>query len=1188
MAVRQGGPNPRAGDAVNDIGPEGEESCETSLRRSRWSRLAALRHHKAVKHSSFFALEAVATLLALVLCVLGMSWWWLSQGPAEVPLIRQHVEAELREARNGRPVDIDRVELSWTAQRGLQLLAADVVLRDAQGRPISASREVSIGISPWHLLIGQIRLTRADFVGGEVTVTRARDGATNIVFGPPGAAPDLVLPAPPPNESLNARVNRVLDGFAAALRPVGAGGRMRSISISDAHLVIIDDQGGGRWAADAATLQLAREGSNLSFFVRARLEGPRGPAPAALRITTDTRFRAARIEFSANGARPRAILSPAVLGMFAALDAPMNATIRVGLDRREGITQLDGDVSLGRGSVQLEGGRFAIEGGRVHGAYDLSRDQLTVDQISLAGARTQMRGAIRVANASSLLRADRPNDATFAANMQSITLHVPGVFPEPVSLGAVNIAGRVNRAADAIEFQRFEAGIGAARLNLTGRIFWAAASDGRTHPGATFAGRVTGPVNVLDVVHLWPLQLAEGARDYLGDAVIGGRLTDVAIRGDIRPDDTAAGVLRDEALNVSFNFDGAHFRYIDTMSPVTAGRGRAVLQGNRFDLWMDDARIEGLAVSQAHVELPRLSPRGAMATVTARAEGDARGFVTLLRQQPIGLEGRLPVQPDTVVGRGVVTLVLQRPMLSNVPFEDLRFTVSGEFQGVGGMERDGRLRFADGRLTVRGDQRAVTVSGPVRAGDSNTSIQWVETMTRGVATPSRYQISGDFDAMDLQRLGYPITEVALGRVGVTLRGAGRGYDVDSANVALDFRNATVTLPRNIWTKRPGQPGTARFDVARGDDGGLTLSAIELRGANLNASQGEVRLARDNRFIRATFPRVQINDRSDARINIERASDGAYVYDVSGAFFDAQPWMDEDPAAVQRAAQPQQAGATPRETPAPIRGRVRVERLGMRQGVALANARVEFSVVNDALTMLTAQGADPQGGSFTMGLGPRPDNPQGRITMRAEDAGFAARALTGSENVRGGAATADGTWAAAPMRAQFTVRMRDFTAVRVPAMARLLGSVASLRGMVDMLDGDGITFSSLEAPVVMTPGRLTIGESRASGPSIGITATGTYDTRRDNLDIDGVIVPSYGLNSMLGNVPIIGNLFRSREGEGLFGMTYSMNGPIANARVGVNPLSALTPGIFRRIFEPASPRNRAQTPAPPAAPARTGN
>ena len=42
---------------------------------------------------------------------------------------------------------------------------------------------------------------------------------------------------------------------------------------------------------------------------------------------------------------------------------------------------------------------------------------------------------------------------------------------------------------------------------------------------------------------------------------------------------------------------------------------------------------------------------------------------------------------------------------------------------------------------------------------------------------------------------------------------------------------------------------------------------------------------------------------------------------------------------------------------------------------------------------------------------------------------------------------------------------------------------------------------------------------------------------------------------------------SRRGEGVVGMTYSINGHVGEPRVGVNPASALTPGILRRIFEP---------------------
>ena len=46
---------------------------------------------------------------------------------------------------------------------------------------------------------------------------------------------------------------------------------------------------------------------------------------------------------------------------------------------------------------------------------------------------------------------------------------------------------------------------------------------------------------------------------------------------------------------------------------------------------------------------------------------------------------------------------------------------------------------------------------------------------------------------------------------------------------------------------------------------------------------------------------------------------------------------------------------------------------------------------------------------------------------------------------------------------------------------------------------------------------------------------------------------------------------SRPGEGLFGFTYRLTGKADNPQVSVNPLSILTPGMFREIFRRPAPK-----------------
>ena len=61
--------------------------------------------------------------------------------------------------------------------------------------------------------------------------------------------------------------------------------------------------------------------------------------------------------------------------------------------------------------------------------------------------------------------------------------------------------------------------------------------------------------------------------------------------------------------------------------------------------------------------------------------------------------------------------------------------------------------------------------------------------------------------------------------------------------------------------------------------------------------------------------------------------------------------------------------------------------------------------------------------------------------------------------------------------------------------------------------------------------------------------------------------------------IIGDLFVSRQGEGMFAPTYSVRGTFARARIALNPVAALTPGVLRQIFEnPSVPPPGAEEPA----------
>lgn len=1117
-----------------------------------------------IRRSTLIAVEILLGLVAALAIGVGVAWWRLSQGPIELGFLRQQMQAELSAARGGRPVGLERVELAWTERNALELKAVNVTVEDGRGGVLSRADEARIELAVLPLAIGRIQLVRAEFVGGEMTLTHKLDGAMHIAFGPEGSPPDIIVPPSRINETLEQKVAHWLDGMESAFRPVGPGGDLRELSVRGARLAVIDERGGGRWTAQGANLQLSRQRDALALFAEARLEGAEGLAPASLRITTDTQFRSAMVEFGAADVRPRALFSAAALGPFAGLDAPFTATVSIGLDREIGVNRFEGEAVLGRGVADAAGQRFSLDGGRLRGRYDIQSDELIIDEIQLAGATTRIGGEIRMSNVSAVMRPDARTPAPFTVSLPSLTVDVPGTLSQPAAFTNVEVTGAVNAAERTVRFARIHAQTGDGALEASGRIYWAeAGADRRLRPGIEVNGQLDGGVDARAVIAMWPIGLGEGARAYLARSLTGGRVSDATVRIDIRPADIAAGQLRDEAMDIRFNVADASMQFVSTMSPVTGARGSAVLRGNRFDMTVAEARFHNMAVTNGRVELPRLKPKGAMATISARVEGDARSIIEVLGQAPISLGERLPISAASASGRGAVNLRIQRPMLSEAPFELWRFSVDGSIRDFAGAMTTRRVALSQGNLQVRGDQRAITVSGPIRAGASAIDeVRWTEYIGRRGRASSEYVIAGDFDADDLERLGYPVARYAQGRIGVTVSGEGRGFDVDNARIDLDLTRAAVEAPWRFWTKRAGQAASARFTVERQRDGGLAFINIDARGAGLN-TQGRVRLARDNRIADVELTRLGVEGRSDARVTATRASDGGLDVAVRGALFDAAPFMGggEDAPGEARS-----ANASP---PAATRASVIVDRLKLRGDATLSEARVQAATARGALAMLTAEGRTPNGRAFSLGLGPRPSDPQGHIRLRSDDAGFAVAALTGANNIIGGTAEADGEWRAGPpSQARFDVRLRDFSVVRLPAMARLLSSAGSLTGLVEMLNGDGISFAALDARMAYANDRVTFTEGRMAGPSMGLTGSGAYNIAGDDLDIDGVVAPSPLLNlSMLGEVPLIGDLLVSRRGEGVFGMTYTINGPAGQPRVGVNPVSALTPGILRRIFEP---------------------
>ena len=149
-----------------------------------------------------------------------------------------------------------------------------------------------------------------------------------------------------------------------------------------------------------------------------------------------------------------------------------------------------------------------------------------------------------------------------------------------------------------------------------------------------------------------------------------------------------------------------------------------------------------------------------------------------------------------------------------------------------------------------------------------------------------------------------------------------------------------------------------------------------------------------------------------------------------------------------------------------------------------------------------------------------------------------------------------------------LRIEKFKIVNAPGMIQLL-SLADLRGLVDLAEGEGLSFDILEINMEKDKNNLKINEILALGPSISILMEG-YQDENGLISLRGTLVPAKTLNNIISKIPVIGNIVIPKEvGEGLFGISFKMKGPKGNIKTSINPIKTLTPRFIQKIIE----RNR---------------
>ena len=152
-----------------------------------------------------------------------------------------------------------------------------------------------------------------------------------------------------------------------------------------------------------------------------------------------------------------------------------------------------------------------------------------------------------------------------------------------------------------------------------------------------------------------------------------------------------------------------------------------------------------------------------------------------------------------------------------------------------------------------------------------------------------------------------------------------------------------------------------------------------------------------------------------------------------------------------------------------------------------------------------------------------------------------------------------------LKSSSKLKIENFKVINAPGVIKLL-SLADLRGLVDLAEGDGLSFDTLEIKMEKNKDFLKLDEILALGPSISVLMEG-YQEKNGMTSLRGTLIPAKTLNKMIAKIPVLGSIVIPKEaGEGIFGVSFKMKGRKGEIKTTINPIRTLTPRFLQKIIE----------------------
>jgi AsmA-like C-terminal region/Protein of unknown function len=1142
--------------------------------------------------------EIFAGVLVVGLIAIVGGYGRLSRGPISLPSLVPAVEEAINGQLSDLRVKVDDAILQRSSDGpGVLFRLRNIRLIDTDGSIVAQAPLAAIGMSGAALLGGRIAPGSVDFIGPRLLVYSSDNGLSLSFYRPAGegtetivprSAPDgaMVAPQPPegaPGESVMAKrpelqtplapdaspgaqldvTRTITEVFERARR--GDSSYLTRFGVKDAQVVLSQDGVESLWQVPDFSIDLEHKDERSVLVGQANLGSTKGDWQLDFRTEQRPKRHSLSITALIQNLVPSG-LAETISGVpiLKALDLPVSGETSLELATSGRFLSGEADLELAQGHITPPWdpkNAMQIDSGNLHLKYFKRKRVVEIEPSTLAwgDSKATFSGSFRaVAN-------DHGSPSwSFNLKADDATLAVEDWGLAPLKVDEWAAEGTVTPGAGRLTLSRFVIRSGTASIELAGNVI-----DAPGSPEMSLTGTVSPmPLDVLK--QLWPKFLAGDARKWALQNVRGGRVLGGKIDVSLAPGELAriqAGAEPSpESVNVEVDYADLSINYIDKMPPILAGLAKTKVSGVTFAVDIPEAKValpsgEEVALKDGRFFIPDLRLDPQQGEITFNADGATASVLKLLDHEPLGYMQTVGLKPDEFGGTAQGSFVINIPMREDLKFEHVKLRGAARLDQAIASNVLGDVDVEGGTLDVNVTEQGLDAHGGILIKGVPAQLSWQRIFDQPNDSQPPIKISTTLDEPAREALGLKVSHLVRGAVPVVLSVARHTDGTQNLSMQADLTQAQLVFGNMGWTKPPGRSATVQFDVVKATDGSTELQNFKILGDDITID-GQISLDPEQHLKSFYFSDFSFDILTHLEITATVRDGDVLEVDAHGPSYNGKQFFQSLFSAGQLA-----ENADARD-PFSVDMTARFGTVVGFYDTTLSDVKATLKKRNGRLVALDASGQLNGRGPVAVKL----DDTKGTRVIRAEtrDAGDAFRLIGFYPKVEGGEASLEVNLDAGQSGLKSgTLWARNFSVLGDSVVSDVLTdpqSQAALGAKRKDVRQSRIAFNQLRAPFAVGNGEFLLNDAYVNGPALGATMRGKVNFKTQTVNLGGTYVPLYGLNSALGNIPILGGIFVGREGEGVVGITFAVQGKLNDPNVLVNPMSVVAPGIFRQIFE----------------------